>query len=325
MALTPDGRLHLMINARVTGDAAEVHRRAVASVAERFDEQLVWAALRDGRTYTHLTLVYDFFLEPSQLPRLEAALEAFASTQQAVRLSFAVPHVWQHRVVSFRLDELCEEYAAARSILSELLSTLSALDVIPAERLVERVEWHATVAMRDQDDAQGFDAESIRQHVLGLGGLPTAFLFDNVTLMVKDGAPGPYRGTATPARTFPFARARGAGIAPRAVVARGDPKRRRIDAPQGDDDAEAEAGSAAESAAQSAAATSQAQAAEAWVLCEEAAPEGGSAVCHSMRRGGARHAVPGVPGRPRGSAQVGRRGVGLRRRCAGRRTFGPVG
>lgn len=214
LPLTADGKLHLMINSRVTGPAAEVHRRAVTSTSERFGEQLVGAALREGRTYAHVSLVYDFYLDPSQLPRLEAALRTFASEQQATPLTLQQPVAWDGRVVCLHLDVHSEEYAAAREIYSRLLSVLSALELIPAQRLTEQVPWHATIAMRDEGDSEGFEADAILKHVRGLGVLPVPFLFDNVTLMVKEGPPGPYRCTATPAATFPFARAATATAAP---------------------------------------------------------------------------------------------------------------
>ena len=213
LPLTADGKLHLMINSRVTGPAAEVHRSAVASTSERFGEELVGAALREGRTYAHISLVYDFYLEPSQLPRLEAALHTFASEQQATLLTLLQPVAWDGRVVCLHPDVHSAEYAAAREIYSELLSVLSALDLIPAQRLTEQVPWHATIAMRDEGDSDGFEADAIVEHVRGLGLLPAPFLFDNVTLMVKEGPPGPYRCTATPARTFPFARSAAAAAA----------------------------------------------------------------------------------------------------------------
>ena len=168
LPLTADGKLHLMINSRITGPAAEAHRKAVASTSKRFGEKLVCAALRDGRTYAHLSLVYDFYLDPSQLPRLEAALHTFAAGQHATPLSLLQPAVFDDRVVSLHLDVQSGGYATARKIYDELISTLAALAVIPAKRLDVQVPWHATIAMRDEGDGHDLLAEAMRHQEAGL-------------------------------------------------------------------------------------------------------------------------------------------------------------
>ena len=204
LPLTAEGKLHLMLNMHVGGAAAEVHRRAVQSVAERFAERLVGTALAEGRTYPHLSLVYDFYIEPARLTELEVALRQFASKQAALTLHFSQVQVWDGRVVSFHVDESSPAYAAARATFTELIAILGTLNLLPSDLLAKPVQWHATVAMRDAGAVEGFNAESICEHVRELGGLPASFSFDNITIMVKDGPPGPYRSSAKPARRFDF-------------------------------------------------------------------------------------------------------------------------
>ena len=204
LPLTADGKLHLMLNMHIGGVAAEVHRRAVQAVAERFGETLVGAALQEERTYPHLSLVYDFYIDPARLAELEITLRQFASRQTPARLHFSQVQVWGGRVMSFHVDESSPEYAAARATFDCLLAVLGSLNLLPTELLAKPVQWHSTVAMRDAGDIEGFNAESICEHVRELGDLPASFLFDNITIMVKDGPAGPYRSNAKPARRFDF-------------------------------------------------------------------------------------------------------------------------
>ena len=210
LPLTPEGKHLLLINLQVGGVAAHVHREIVELLQQRFGEQLVWDALKSGRTYSHLSLVYDFEIEPRRLPELEAALQAFVSRQQQpLQLHLSQqPRVWDGRVVSLAVDESSPQYATAEAMCAELQAELSKLKLIPEQLLAKPMNWHMTVAMRDANDTHGFDAEAIRECVAFILGSLTprwrSFLFDNLTIMVKDGPPGPYRSITTAARTFAF-------------------------------------------------------------------------------------------------------------------------
>lgn len=209
LPLTSEGKHRLLINLHVSGAAAHVHHEVTQLVQERFGERLVSDALMSGRTYSHLSLVYDFEIEPWRLPELEAALQTFASRQHPLNLYLSQqPEVWDGRVVSLTIDESTPQYTLAQALYGDLRAELAKLNMIPAQLLAKPISWHMTVAMRDANDTGGFDAGAIREYVAGILGSLTprrrAFLFDNLTIMVKRGPPGPYRSIATAARTFAF-------------------------------------------------------------------------------------------------------------------------
>ena len=84
-----DGRclgFNVMLNVALEAEAGTMVRDVIPKVACRFEQYLVADALRDGRTYPHLTLKYDFVADGAQLAQLLVVLRDFAARHSCVPL-----------------------------------------------------------------------------------------------------------------------------------------------------------------------------------------------------------------------------------------------
>ena len=200
-------RFRLLVTGALGPGPAAVHRRACQAIAQEFDQQLVWNALREGRTFAHLSLKYDFEADGAQFWELNGALAAFAARHRSLQLQFVDAGAFDDSVAFLDVSPQPTCPGAAQTLCDALHGSLRQLSWMDWSKdpAGGAVHWHATVAM-------GFDAaarsarvcertvEWLRANV----SLPSACAFElgSVTVMAKSGSAQPYLGTAQPVLTF---------------------------------------------------------------------------------------------------------------------------
>ena len=194
-------RMHrVLINMRLSDPVSACHKRIVNDVAAKFGTTLVQSALREGRTFAHLTLCYDLDVDPNQLKQLMELLDSFAKRSHAVPIRMAGAGSFGDSVVFLDVDRTHPDYARAVAIHSNLMTELRSLPFVPASALRDGdMHWHATAAMafdpHKTNEIKAFVAERAK---------PIDCHFDNISIMAKVGLPGPYSGTALSVASFPL-------------------------------------------------------------------------------------------------------------------------
>lgn len=176
-------RLHLMLNLALESEAAALVRGAIEQVAHNITRNTVSDALREGRTYPHLTLKYDFVADGSQLAQLLAVLQKFAASHMSVPLRLTRASVFGSDVAFLDVEpQPAVEGSQSRELLEALRRDLASLKWLPCD--TKMPHWHATVAMGwPHTDADICDRVRtwLEEHVQ----MPCDFEFSNVAVMCK--------------------------------------------------------------------------------------------------------------------------------------------
>jgi len=188
----------LLLNLRLSEDFRIVYEKALDAVATKFGSSTVQRAYKDGRTYPHFTLAYDFEVNKEQLLQLVSLLRDFCSNNMRIPLRMKGAGSFGTSVIFLDVDRTHERYGEAMALHLKLLQALKALDWLP-ETNVDRIHWHATVCYKDFDKDL---KDELQDYVAKLGEAATHCCFDNVTIMAKVGRSEAYAGTALPAATF---------------------------------------------------------------------------------------------------------------------------
>jgi len=199
-------QFRLLLNCAVRGPAADLYRRITAMVARDFDQELVWNALRQNRTYPHLTLKYDFEANAEQLLQLHEVIAGFVAGQQPLPLQFIGASAFGTSCVFLDVDQQPSGSDCSGVFLANLRKNLQEeLEWMDWSKEEKGVHWHATVAMGWGDA----DSTSISSRILQAirtqhsAEFPCSFQLGNITIMSKwPGPPEPYRSTAKQILTY---------------------------------------------------------------------------------------------------------------------------
>jgi len=188
----------LLLNLRLSENFCIVYEKATDAVATKFGCSTVQRAYKEGRTYPHLTLAYDFEVNKEQLLQLVSLLSDFCSNNTSIPLHLKGAGSFGTSVIFLDVDRTHERYGECMALHLKLLQSLKALDWLP-EVNVDKIHWHATVCYKDFDKDR---KDEVQECVAKLSEEATHGYFDNVTIMAKVGRPEAYAGTALPAATF---------------------------------------------------------------------------------------------------------------------------
>ena len=121
-------RLKVMLNVALEGQADTFVRHAIEQVAVKFQLNLVADALREGRTYPHLTLKYDFVADGAQLAQLLVVLRGFAARHSCVALQLNRAWAFAPKVAFLDVaPQPAEETSQAGELLKALRDELETL------------------------------------------------------------------------------------------------------------------------------------------------------------------------------------------------------